>query len=118
LNSVIDPVYKELKLNGIILGLENDYKNSTTLLDRKPEAKNKFFRSVTKEFLATPTEKFVCLNTILSKNLNILITLSCFDNIGFDCNPLKKFEIKLEMGKIFSFLVCINNNGKINVSFN
>lgn len=118
LNSVIDPVFKELKLNGIILVLENDCKNSTTLLDRKPEAKNKFFRSVTKEFLTTPTEKFVCLNTILSKSLNILVTLNCFDNIGFDCNPLKKFEIKLEMGKIFSFLVCINNYGKINVSFN
>ena len=118
LNSVTDPFFKKSKLNGLLLIIENDCKKVTTLLNRKQGQKNQCFRSARKEFFAIPTEKLICLNTILSKSVNILITLHCLDKNGFEYNSLKKFEVKLEMGKIISFSIYLNNYGKTKISFN
>jgi hypothetical protein len=118
LNSVINFNFKKSKVRGLILTLENNYYKTIKLLNGKRSEKNQFYQSIENKLFVSPIQKFISLNTILSKNLNILITLHCFDNIGYDYNLLKKFEIKLEIGKIVTFSLGMNNYGKFKISLN
>jgi len=118
LNSVINFNFKKLKVSGLLLTLENNYYKKVKLLNGRRSEKNQFHHSMENKIFVSPIQKFISLNTILSKNLNILIALYCFDNIGYDYNLLKKFEVKLEIGKIISFSFGVNNYGKIKIFLN
>ena len=117
-NSVLNFNYKKSKVSGLILTLENNYYKTIKLLNGWRGEKNQFHNSMENKFFVSPIQKLISLNTILSKNLNILIALYCFDNTGYNYNLLKKFEIKLEIGKIITFSLAINNYGKFKISLN
>ena len=100
--------------NTIYFFVSHDQENFVVFIFEK----NQFHHSMENKIFVSPIQKFISLNTILSKNLNILIALYCFDNIGYDYNLLKKFEVKLEIGKIISFSFGVNNYGKIKIFLN
>lgn len=118
LNSVINFNYKKSNVSGLILTLENNYYKIIKLLNERKGEKNQFHHSMENKPFISPIQKFISINTILSKNLNIVIALCCFDDIGYYQNLLKKFEIKLEIGKIITFSFGVNNYGKFNILLN
>jgi hypothetical protein len=107
LNSILEPIRTKAKLKGLVVILENrlDMINSF-------EHAHKNNINIGRNSI----EKYISVNTIVSKNLKVFLYLK--DKNRFSFNRLKKIGIGFELGRIFSFSFSIGNLGKTKILFN
>jgi hypothetical protein len=116
LNSLSKPLFSQNKLNGLMLLFENRFimqRSGENLFSFNPNKKlHNFFWKKKKEHLEFFTEKYIGINSIVSKNIKIFCCLK-FKNKGlFLFNKIKKMEMRFEIGKLFSFSWSFSNSGK------
>ena len=114
LNSLSKPLFSQNKLNGLMFMFENRY-----IMERSGE--NLFYFNHDKNLhnffwkkknLEITFEKYIGINSIVSKNIKIFCCLK-FKNKGlFLFNKIKKMEMRFEIGKLFSFSWSFSNSGK------
>jgi hypothetical protein len=116
LNSLSKPLFSQNKLNGLMLLFENRFimQRSGENLFSFNHDKNlhNIFGEKKKEHLKFFSEKYIGINSIVSKNIKIFCCLKFKNNGLFLFNKIKKMEMRLEIGKMFSFSWSFSNSGK------
>jgi len=116
LNSLSKPLFSQNKLNGLMFMFENRYimqRSGENLFSFNPNKKlHNFFWKKKKEHLEFSIEKYIGINSIVSKNIKIFCCLKFKNKRLFLFNKIKKMEMRFEMGKLFSFSWYFSNSGK------
>jgi len=121
-NSIIEPVYGKSKLNGLIFIIENKWSTESAsrnlFLHNTIKTNNSIsFSTNSKGRFEIPTDKYISLNTLISKHIRFFLILK-YKKKNY---PIKFFfktiESKLEIGNLFNFSWDFNNFGRKRIIF-